>query len=107
MEKGKEITAEQAREISRNPSISDTVTQRKFNEVKERLFYFIEQESKKGAREAGYILKDNLCPSNYTFSHYYLRNMVQSYFEGLGYEVKYQEKSIEKNKILIIFTVSW
>ena len=47
MEKGKEITAEQAREISRNPSISDTVTQRKFNEVKERLFYFIEQESKK------------------------------------------------------------
>lgn len=107
MEKGKEITAEQAREISRNPSISDTVTQRKFNEVKERLFYFIEQESKKGAREAGYILKENLCPSNYTFSHYYLRNMVQSYFEGLGYEVKYQEELIEKNKNLIIFTVSW
>lgn len=107
MEKGKEITAEQAREISRNPSTSDTATQIKFNEVKENLFHFIEQESKKGAREAGYILKENLCPSNYTFSHYYLRNMVQSYFEGLGYEVKYQEKSIEKNKILIIFTVSW
>ena len=107
MEKGKEITAEQAREISSNPSIYDTVTHRKFNEVKERLFYFIEQESKKGAREAGYILKENLCPSNYTFSHYYLRNMIQSYFESLGYEVKYQEKSIEKNKILIIFTVSW
>lgn len=107
MEKGKEITAEQAREISRNPSISDTVTQRKFNEVKERLFYFIKQESKKGAREAGYIVKDNLCPSNYTFSHYYLRNMVQSYFEGLGYKVKCQEESFKKNKVCIIFTVSW
>ena len=107
MEKVKEITAEQARKISRNPSISGAVTQIKFNEVKERLFYFIEQESKKGAREAGYILKENLCPSNYTFSHYYLRNMVKSYFEGLGYEVKYQEELIEKNKNLIIFTVSW
>lgn len=33
--------------------------------------------------------------------------MIQSYFESLGYEVKYQEKSIEKNKNLIIFIVSW
>lgn len=107
MEKEKEITAEQARKIRKNPSTSDTATQTKFNEVKENLFHFIKQESKKGARKAGYILKDNLCPSNYTFSHYYLRNMVQSYFESLGYEVKYQEESIEKNKIFIIFTVSW
>lgn len=107
MEKGKEITAEQARKISGNPSTSDTTTQTKFNEVKERLFYFIRQESKKGARQAEYILKDNLCPSNYTFSHYYLRNMIQSYFKSLGYEVKYQEKLAEKNKVRILFTVSW
>lgn len=107
MEKEKEITAEQARKIRKNPSTSDTATQNKFNEVKENLFYFIKQEAKKGARQAGYILKDNLCPSNYTFSHYSLRNMVQSYFEGLGHEVKYQEKLIKKNKNLIIFTVSW
>lgn len=101
------ITAEQAREKSKHPFISDTATQAKFNEVKEGLFYFIKQESEKGARQAGYILKDNLSPSNYTFSHYYLHIMVQSYFEGLGYKVEYQEKLIEKNKIRILFIVSW
>lgn len=57
MEKEKEITAEQARKIRKNPSTSDTATQNKFNEVKENLFHFIKQEAKKGARQAGYVLK--------------------------------------------------